>query len=174
MPLAGRAAFVSQSGALGLAMIELATDRSLGISSFASIGNRADITANDLLEYWESDPATDLALLYIESFGDPRRFSHVARRVGRSKPIVAVKSGRTPAGARATSSHTGAMLAASDVTVGRCSARRGDPDQQPRRAARPRFTAREPAAARGRAGGHPHQRRRAGDHVRRRLRGRGP
>ena len=118
MPPAGRAAFVSQSGALGLAMIELATDRSLGISSFASIGNRADITANDLLEYWESDPATDLALLYIESFSDPRRFSHVARRVGRSKPIVAVKSGRTPAGARATSSHTGAMLAASDVTVG--------------------------------------------------------
>ena len=117
MPDPGNVGFVSQSGALGLAFIELSGDRNLGLSSFASVGNRADITANDMLEYWESDPGTDVALLYIESFSDPRRFSRVAPRVGRVKPIVVVKSGRSAAGARATSSHTGAMLAASDVTV---------------------------------------------------------
>ena len=117
MPEPGNVGFISQSGALGLAFIELSGDRNLGLSTFASVGNRADITANDLLEYWESDPGTDVALLYIESFSDPRRFSRVAPRVGRVKPIVVVKSGRSAAGARATSSHTGAMLAASDVTV---------------------------------------------------------
>jgi acetate---CoA ligase (ADP-forming) len=116
-PPPGNVGFVTQSGALGLALIDLASDRSLGVSSFASIGNRADITANDLLEYWESDDATDVALLYIESFSDPRRFSRIARRVGREMPIVAVKSGRSAAGQRATSSHTGALLAASDLTV---------------------------------------------------------
>ena len=116
-PVAGNVGFLSQSGALGLAFIDLAADRSLGLSSFASIGNRADITGNDLLEYWETDPETGVALLYIESFSDPRRFSRVARRVGRKKPIAVVKSGRSQAGARATTSHTGALLAASDVTV---------------------------------------------------------
>ncbi|MGA9372459.1 MAG: GNAT family N-acetyltransferase, partial [Solirubrobacterales bacterium] len=116
-PPPGNVGFVTQSGALGLALIDLASDRSLGVSSFASIGNRADITANDMLEYWESDDATDVALLYIESFSDPRRFSRVARRIGREKPIVAVKSGRSPAGRRATGSHTGALIAASDLTV---------------------------------------------------------
>jgi len=89
----------------------------LGLSSFVSVGNKADISGNDLLEYWESDPRTELVLLYLESFGNPRRFSRVARRVGRGKPILAVKSGRTAAGARATSSHTGALLGASDATV---------------------------------------------------------
>jgi acetate---CoA ligase (ADP-forming) len=117
MPAPGNVGFVSQSGALGLAFMELSGDRNLGLSSFASVGNRADITANDLLEYWESDARTDVALLYIESFSDPRRFSRVAPRIGRSKPVVVVKSGRSRAGARATSSHTGAMLAASDLTV---------------------------------------------------------
>jgi acetyl coenzyme A synthetase (ADP forming)-like protein len=117
MPPSGNVGFLSQSGALGLAFIDLAGDRSLGLSSFASIGNRADITGNDLLEYWEEDPETDVALLYIESFSNPRRFSRVARRIGRTKPIAVVKSGRSQAGARATSSHTGALLAASDVTV---------------------------------------------------------
>ncbi len=116
-PPAGSIGFVTQSGALGLALIDLASDRSLGVSSFASIGNRADITANDLLEYWEGDQATEVALLYIESFSDPRRFSRVARRVGREMPIVVVKSGRSAAGQRATSSHTGALIAASDVTA---------------------------------------------------------
>ncbi len=117
VPPSGNVGFVTQSGALGLALIELAADRGLGVSSFASIGNRADITANDFLEYWEGDRATDVALLYIESFSDPRRFSRVARRIGREKPIAVVKSGRSVSGARATSSHTGALLAASDVTV---------------------------------------------------------
>jgi acetyl coenzyme A synthetase (ADP forming)-like protein len=116
-PPAGRVGFVTQSGALGLALIDLAADRGLGVSSFASIGNRADITANDFLEYWESDGSTEVALLYIESFSDPRRFSRLARRIGRHKPIVVVKSGRSVSGGRATGSHTGAMLSASDVTV---------------------------------------------------------
>ena len=116
-PPAGNVGFVTQSGALGLALIDLAADRGLGVSSFASIGNRADITANDLLEYWEGDPATGVALLYIESFSDPARFSRVARRAGREMPIVVVKSGRSVAGERATGSHTGALLSASDVTV---------------------------------------------------------
>jgi acetate---CoA ligase (ADP-forming) len=116
-PPRGRVGFATQSGALGLALIDLASDRGLGVSSFASIGNRADITANDFLEYWEADDATRVALLYIESFSDSRRFSRVARRLGRRMPIVVVKSGRSAAGERATSSHTGALLAASDVTV---------------------------------------------------------
>jgi acetyl coenzyme A synthetase (ADP forming)-like protein len=117
VPPVGNVGFVTQSGALGLALIELAEDRGIGVSSFASIGNRADVTGNDMLEYWEGDPATDVALIYIESFSDPRRFSRVARRAGRTMPIVAVKSGRSVAGERATGSHTGALLSASDVTV---------------------------------------------------------
>jgi len=116
-PPPGNVGFVTQSGALGLALIDLAADRGLGVSSFASIGNRADITANDMLEYWEGDPETEVALLYIESFSDPGRFSRVARRAGREMPIVVVKSGRSVAGERATGSHTGALLSASDVTV---------------------------------------------------------
>jgi acetate---CoA ligase (ADP-forming) len=116
-PPAGNVGFVSQSGALGLALIDFAATRSLGVSSFASVGNRADITATDLVEYWEEDDETRLALLYIESFTNPRRFARVARRVGRRKPIVVVKSGRSAAGARAASSHTGALLAASDRTT---------------------------------------------------------
>lgn len=113
-PPAGGVGFVTQSGALGLALIDLAAATGVGVSSFASVGNRADITANDLLEYWEQDPRTRVALLYIESFSDPRRFSRVARRVGREKPVVVVKSGRSGSGARAAGSHTGALLAASD------------------------------------------------------------
>jgi acetyl coenzyme A synthetase (ADP forming)-like protein len=116
-PPPGRIGFVSQSGALGLAMIDIAVDRGLGLSSFASIGNRADITGNDFLEYWEEDPGTAVALLYIESFSDPRRFSRLARRIGRKMPLAAVKSGRSVSGARASGSHTGALLAASDLTV---------------------------------------------------------
>lgn len=113
-PAAGRVGFVTQSGALGLALMEFAAGPGLGVSSFASVGNRADITANDLLEYWESDARTRVALLYIESFSDPRRFSRVARRVGAELPIAVVKSGRSAAGARAASSHTGALLAGSE------------------------------------------------------------
>jgi acyl-CoA synthetase (NDP forming) len=117
VPASGRVGFSSQSGALGLAAIDYMGALGLGISSFVSVGNKADISGNDLLHYWESDPQTDVLLLYLESFGNPRKFGRIARRIGRQKPIVAVKSGRSVAGARATSSHTGALLAASDVTV---------------------------------------------------------
>ena len=117
VPPPGRVGFSSQSGALGLAIIEHANSLGLGISTFVSVGNKADISGNDLVRYWESDDRTDVILLYLESFGNPRKFSQIARRVGRQKPIVVVKSGRSQAGARATSSHTGALIAASDVTV---------------------------------------------------------
>jgi acetyl coenzyme A synthetase (ADP forming)-like protein len=116
-PPQGRTAFMSQSGALGLAIMDYAGSLGVGLSTFASVGNKADISGNDLIRYWAEDPNTDVILLYLESFGNPRKFSRIARRVGREKPIVAVKSGRSPAGSRATSSHTGALLAAADVTV---------------------------------------------------------
>jgi acetyl coenzyme A synthetase (ADP forming)-like protein len=117
LPPPGRVGFSSQSGALGLAIMEFANSLGLGISTFVSVGNKADISGNDLLRYWEADDDTDVILLYLESFGNPKKFSELARRVGRRKPIAVVKSGRSAAGARATSSHTGALLAASDITV---------------------------------------------------------
>lgn len=117
VPPVGGVGFMSQSGALGLAVIDHAAEIGLGISTFVSVGNKADISGNDLLDFWEEDAHTNLVMLYLESFGNPRRFSRIARRVARRKPILAVKSGRSPAGTRATSSHTGALLAASDVTV---------------------------------------------------------
>ncbi|HEX6843584.1 MAG TPA: GNAT family N-acetyltransferase, partial [Actinomycetota bacterium] len=116
-PPEGRVAFMSQSGALGMAVMNQASVLGMGLSSFVSVGNKADISANDLLAYWVEDPRTDVVLLYLESFGNPRRFGRYARRMGRRKPIVAVKSGRSAAGVRATSSHTGALLAANDTTV---------------------------------------------------------
>jgi acyl-CoA synthetase (NDP forming) len=108
-PAPGNIAFSSQSGALGLAILEGARQLNLGISTFASIGNKADVSTNDLLEYWETDPRTEVILLYVESFGNPRRFGQIARRVGQRKPIAVVKSGRSRSGARAASSHTGAL-----------------------------------------------------------------
>jgi acetyl coenzyme A synthetase (ADP forming)-like protein len=116
-PPAGRVGFLSQSGALGLAIVDHAEALELGLSSFVSNGNKADISGNDLVQYWEQDDATDLIVLYLESFGNPRKFARLARRIGRHKPILAVKSGRSKAGARATGSHTGALVSASDVTV---------------------------------------------------------
>jgi acetyl coenzyme A synthetase (ADP forming)-like protein len=107
-PPAGRIAFSTQSGALGLAILDYVKRLNIGISSFASIGNKADVSGNDLLQYWAEDPRTDVILLYLESFGNPRKFAEIARRVARTKPIVAVKAGRSGAGARAASSHTGA------------------------------------------------------------------
>ncbi len=108
-PPEGTIAMSSQSGALGLSILSLAEERNLGLSKFVSIGNRADVSTNDLLQYWEEDQRTDVILLYLESFGDPRKFARVARRVSRKKPIVAVKGGRTSAGRRAASSHTASM-----------------------------------------------------------------
>lgn len=115
-PPSGNVAISSQSGALGLAILEQAAELGLGISTFVSLGNRADVSANDLLLYWEDDPASDVIVLYVESFGSPRRFGRLARRVSRSKPIVVVKSGRSASGARAVASHTGS-LASLDVAV---------------------------------------------------------
>jgi acetyl coenzyme A synthetase (ADP forming)-like protein len=112
-PPAGNLAMSSQSGALGLALVNQAQQYGLGISSFVSTGNKADVSGNDLLQFWEADDATEVILLYLESFGNPRRFARIARRVARRKPIIAVKAGRTVDGARAASSHT-AALASSD------------------------------------------------------------
>ena len=115
-PPRGRAAMSSQSGAIGIATLAGARRFHLGISSFASVGNKADVSTNDLLQYWEEDPSTNVILLYVESFGNPRKFARIARRVSRRKPIIAVKAGRSQSGRRAASSHT-AALAASDVAV---------------------------------------------------------
>ncbi len=116
VPTRGTIGFVSQSGALGEAILANARDLGLGIAMFASIGNKANISGNDLLEYWEHDPNVSLILLYLESFGNPRRFTELARRITRRKPILAVKAGRTASGARAVGTHTGA-LAGLDVAV---------------------------------------------------------
>ena len=115
-PPPGTIAMSTQSGALGLAILDYAKSLNLGISSFASIGNKADVSGNDLLEYWAGDPRTSTILLYLESFGNPSKFSSIARRISRSKPIVALKSGRSAVGARAAASHTGA-LASTDAFV---------------------------------------------------------
>ena len=116
-PTPGKVGFLSQSGGLGIAVMARASALGSGLSSFVSVGNKADLSGSDFIQYWESDPATELIMLYLESFGNPRKFARIARRVSRSKPILAVKGGRTQAGNRATSSHTGALLSASDVTV---------------------------------------------------------
>ena len=115
-PVEGNVAFLSQSGGLGIELLSQAAARGIGISQFVSVGNKSDVSGNDLLQYWEDDPRTGVVLLYLESFGNPRKFARIARRISRHKPIVAVKSGRTPAGSRAASSHT-AALASSDIAV---------------------------------------------------------
>jgi acetate---CoA ligase (ADP-forming) len=115
-PLPGGVGFASQSGALGLAVVEQARGRRLGLSSFVSLGNKADVSSNDLLEYWEDDAATSVIALYLESFGNPSRFGRIARRVSRKKPVLALKGGSTAAGARAAASHT-AALASSDAAA---------------------------------------------------------
>jgi len=98
MPPRGRAGFFCQSGALGVAILENVSRRGLGLSTFVSAGNRADVSGNDLLQYWEEDDTTEVVLLYLESIGNPRKFSRIARRVSRRKPVIAVKSGRTTQG----------------------------------------------------------------------------
>jgi acetyl coenzyme A synthetase (ADP forming)-like protein len=116
MPPLGKAAFVSQSGALGASVLDYAAEFGIGISQFVSVGNKPNISGNDLLTYWEDDPTVGLILMYVENFGNPRNFLTIASRVTRKKPIIIVKAGRSKAGARAASSHTGA-LAASDASV---------------------------------------------------------
>ena len=104
-PPEGRVAMSTQSGALGLVILDYASQLNLGISTFVSVGNKADVSSNDLIQYWAEDPRTDVILLYLESFGNPRKFSRIAKRIARTKPIVVVKAGRSQAGARAASSH---------------------------------------------------------------------
>ncbi|MDE3128505.1 MAG: acetate--CoA ligase family protein, partial [Gemmatimonadota bacterium] len=116
MPPAGHAAFVSQSGALGVSVLDYAREYGIGIAQFVSVGNKADVSGNDLLEHWEHDDNVRVILMYVENFGNPRKFLEIASRITRHKPIVVVKSGRSRAGARAAWSHTGA-LAASDTAV---------------------------------------------------------
>ncbi|MEP6619814.1 MAG: acetate--CoA ligase family protein [bacterium] len=116
MPPFGHAAFVSQSGALGLSVLDYAREYGIGISQFVSVGNKPDVSGNDLLAAWENDPSVRVILMYVESFGNPTRFLEIASRVTKTKPIIVVKSGHSRAGARAASSHTGA-LAASDKAV---------------------------------------------------------
>jgi len=112
----GSIGFVSQSGALGVAILNAAADLGLGLTQFVSMGNKADVSGNDMVEFWEDDPSTKVICMYLESFGNPRRFTQIAKRVSRKKPILIVKSGRTAEGARAASSHTGA-IAGADVPV---------------------------------------------------------
>ena len=116
LPPTGRVALASQSGGLGLAILALAAEREIGLSTFVSLGNKAAVSGNDLLQYGEEDPKTSVILLYLESFGNPRGFVRLARRIGRTKPIVVVKAARTTAGTRAAGSHT-AGLAASERAV---------------------------------------------------------
>jgi acyl-CoA synthetase (NDP forming)/GNAT superfamily N-acetyltransferase len=115
-PEPGHVAFASQSGALGIAMLEWSRGAGIGLSSFVSMGNKVDVSSNDLIRYWDQDPDTDVILLYLESFGNPRDFARIAPRVARHKPIVAVKAGRSAAGGRAAASHT-ASLATPDTAV---------------------------------------------------------
>ena len=113
---AGSIAMSSQSGALGLSILDYANKTGLGLSHFVSLGNKADVSSNDLMQYWEEDPKTKLIVLYLESFGNPRRFARLARRIGKKKPILAVKAGRSSVGSKAASSHT-AALAANETAV---------------------------------------------------------
>ena len=116
LPPAGNIGMLSQSGALGLAMLDYVQTLHVGLSTFVSIGNRADVSSNDILAYWADDPRTSVLVLYLESFGNPRQFARLAPAVAQRKPIIAVKSGRSVAGSRAAASHS-AALATSDTAV---------------------------------------------------------
>ena len=116
MPPYGPVGFISQSGAMGLSILDYAEELGIGIHQFVSVGNKADVSGNDLLVYWADDPEIRVILMYLESFGNPRRFYQIARELTRKKPIFVVKAGRTAAGARAASSHT-AALAGTDLAA---------------------------------------------------------
>ena len=129
MPPPGNVSFMSQSGAMGITILDYAAEFGIGIHDFVSVGNKADVSGNDLTEYWATDPGTDVILMYLESFGNPRKFTSIARRVTRNKPIIVVKAGRTAAGARAASSHTGALAGvdtATDALLAQCGVIRVD------------------------------------------------
>ena len=129
MPPPGPLSFMSQSGALGVTILDYAAEYGIGIHHFVSVGNKPDVSGNDLLEYWAEDEGTRVILLYLENFGNPRHFTRLARRITRRKPIVVVKSGRTSAGARAASSHTGALAGAdvaTDALLAQCGVLRAE------------------------------------------------
>ncbi len=129
MPPPGPVGLMSQSGAIGVTILDYAAELGIGIHEFASVGNKPDVSGNDLIEYWENDPKIRVILMYLENFGNPRRFTPIARRVSRKKPIVVVKSGRTHAGALAASSHTGALAGmdvATDALLAQCGVQRAD------------------------------------------------
>ncbi len=116
MPPPGSISFMSQSGAMGVTILDYAAEYGIGVHEFISVGNKPDVSGNDLLVAWEGDEKTKVILFYLESFGNPRRFTQLARRITKKKPVIAVKSGRSAAGARAASSHTGA-LAGTDAAI---------------------------------------------------------
>lgn len=116
-PMPGKVGFFSQSGALGAAVFEYANRLGLGLSAFVSVGNEADVSALDFIQYWKDDDKTDVILLYLESLGNPRKFLRITREVSRVKPILVVKGGRSATGLRAASSHTGALVEGSDSLV---------------------------------------------------------
>ncbi|MGO8792311.1 MAG: acetate--CoA ligase family protein [Terriglobia bacterium] len=117
LPLTGRIAFMSQSGTLGVAILNIARQLDIGFSYFVSLGNKTNVSGNHLLQYWEDDPQTDLILMYLESFGNAKRFMQICRRVSKRKPLLVVKSGRTEAGARAATSHTGTLAARQGLDI---------------------------------------------------------
>ncbi len=108
VPLGGAAGLVVQSGGVGIAMLEHLGRLGIGVSSFASVGDKYDVSSDDMLTWWEQDEQTTLAILYVESFGNPRAFARTARRVGRRLPVLTVVGGRSAAGQRAAASHTAA------------------------------------------------------------------
>jgi len=133
MPPTGPLSFMSQSGAMGVTILDYAAEYGIGIHHFVSVGNKLDVSGNDLVEYWSDDPGTKVILMYLENFGNPRRFTTLARTVSRKKPIVVVKSGRTKAGARAAASHTGALAGvdvAIDALLAQCGVLRADSVQE--------------------------------------------
>lgn len=117
VPLPGKIGFISQSGALGVVVLDYATQLGLGFSKFVSLGNTADVSVTDMLRNLKNDVNTDVILAYIESFADPWNFSEVATEVSRNKPIIIVKSGKTAAGARAATSHTGALATVESALI---------------------------------------------------------
>jgi acetyl coenzyme A synthetase (ADP forming)-like protein len=129
MPPNGPIAFMSQSGAMGMTILDYAMEYGIGISQFVSMGNKADVSGNDLIEYWQDDEEVGVILMYIEGFGNPRHFTTLARRATRRKPVLAVKAGRSEAGAKAASSHTGALAQvdiATDALFAQCGVLRAD------------------------------------------------
>jgi acetyl coenzyme A synthetase (ADP forming)-like protein len=129
MPPNGPIAFMSQSGAMGMTILDYAMEYGIGISQFVSMGNKTDVSGNDLIEYWQDDDEVGVILMYIEGFGNPRHFTTLARRATRRKPVLAVKAGRSEAGAKAASSHTGALAQvdiATDALFAQCGVLRAD------------------------------------------------